>query len=184
MKSGLQKQESTSGMATLFIFAGLPGTGKTTLSQQLARKINAVHLRIDTIEQALRELCHLQVEGEGYRLAYRIAGDNLRLGIDVVADSCNPLELTRREWEQVAVDNGSTFFNIEVVCSDDREHRRRIETRNSKIRGLKLPTWRDVEDREYHDWTKDRIVIDTAGRSEADCLDMLMLAIVPSHETP
>lgn len=171
-------------MATLFIFAGLPGTGKTTLSQQLARRVNAVHLRIDTVEQALRELCHLQVEGEGYRLAYRIAADNLRLGNDVVADSCNPLELTRREWEQIAVDNGSTFLNIEVVCSDGREHRRRIETRNSDVKGLKLLTWRDVEDREYHDWTKDKIVIDTAGRSEADCIDTLILAISSSYETP
>ncbi|MFK8183200.1 MAG: AAA family ATPase [Phormidesmis sp.] len=34
-------------MATLFIFSGLPGTGKTTLSQKLATQVNALHLRID-----------------------------------------------------------------------------------------------------------------------------------------
>ncbi len=87
-------------MAKLFIFPGLPGTGKTTLSKRLAQRINAVHLRIDTLEQGLRDLCGVKVEGGGYRLAYRIAADNLRLGIDVIADSCNPSELTRREWEQ------------------------------------------------------------------------------------
>ena len=111
-------------MATLYIFAGLPGTGKTTLSQQLAQRLRATHLRIDTIEQALRDLCQFQVEGEGYRLSYRIAADNLRLGLDVVADSCNTIELTRRLWEQVAIDNGSDFVNIETICTDAEEHRR------------------------------------------------------------
>src|SRR5262249_34903327 len=89
---------------TLYVFAGLPGSGKTTLSQLLARRIGATHLRIDTIEQALRDLCALDVQGEGYRLSYRIAADNLRLGLDVVADSCNPIELTRDEWRRVALD--------------------------------------------------------------------------------
>ena len=65
---------------TLFIFSGLPASGKTTLAQQLAAELKAVHLRIDTIEQAIRDLCDFQVEGEGYRLAHRVAADNLRLG--------------------------------------------------------------------------------------------------------
>ena len=82
----------------LFVFAGLPGSGKTTLAQHLAADLPAVHLRIDTIEQALRDLCEFDVQGEGYRLAYRVAADNLRLGLNVVADSCNTIELTRREW--------------------------------------------------------------------------------------
>ena len=119
----------------------------------------------------------MQVEGQGYRLAYRIAADNLSLGMNVVADSCNPLELTRREWEQVAINIGCMFTNVEIVCSDRREHRRRIESRTSNVSGLKLPTWSDVENREYHSWSKDRIVIDTAGRSETDCIDALWLAL-------
>ena len=36
---------------------GPPGSGKTALSQRLARDLKAVHLRIDTIEQGLRDLC-------------------------------------------------------------------------------------------------------------------------------
>lgn len=168
-------------MATLFIFAGVPGTGKSTLSRMLAQHIGAMHLRIDTIEQALRDLCHCQVEGEGYRLAYRVAADNLQSGMNVVADSCNPLELTRREWEQVAINNGAAFVNVEVVCSDKREHQRRIESRSSEIPGLKLPTWKDVIEREYHSWTKDRIVIDTANRSESDCFETLKMSIGSSH---
>jgi hypothetical protein len=73
-------------------FCGLPGSGKSTLARAVARRYNAVYLRIDTVEQALRDLCSVDVQGEGYRLAYRIASDNLRLGHSVVADSCNPIE--------------------------------------------------------------------------------------------
>ena len=39
--------------AVLIVGGGLPGTGKTTLSRLLAGRIGAVHLRVDTIEQAL-----------------------------------------------------------------------------------------------------------------------------------
>jgi predicted kinase len=155
---------------TLYLFSGLPGSGKSTLAQAVARRLQSAYLRIDTIEQGLRELCSVDVQGEGYRLAYRIAADNLRLGTSVVADSCNPIELTRREWEQVALDAGVRYVNIEIVCPDAGEHRRRVETRESTVPGLKLPTWSDVENRKYDAWTKERIVIDTS-KGIADCLE-------------
>lgn len=159
---------------TLYIFSGLPGSGKTTLSRLLAKNVGAAYIRIDTIEQALRDLCSINVQGEGYRLAYRVASDNLNTGVSVVADSCNPIELTRREWEQVALAAGAQYLNIEVACSNAIEHRNRVETRPPTIKGLKMPAWSDVEGREYHDWTVERIVIDTAGRTESQCINELL----------
>jgi predicted kinase len=37
----------------LIIFGGLPGTGKTTIARELARQLGAVHVRIDSIEEAI-----------------------------------------------------------------------------------------------------------------------------------
>ena len=91
----------------LFILPGLPASGKSTLAKLIAEEYHAVYVRIDTIEQGLRDLCNFEVQGEGYWLAYRIADDNLKLGRHVVSDSCNPTKLTRREWEEVAVQNNS-----------------------------------------------------------------------------
>ena len=88
---------------TLIIFSGLPGSGKSTVASRLASKLGAVYLRIDTVEQGLRDVCGIaQIEGQGYRLTYRIAQENLRLGNIVIADSVNPLRLTRKEWNNVA----------------------------------------------------------------------------------
>jgi predicted kinase len=159
---------------TLYIFAGLPGTGKTSLARGLAAHLGCTYLRIDTIEQALRDLCSFNVEGEGYRLTYRIAADNLRLGTSVVADSCNPWELTRSEWRKVATDLSVPFIDIETLCSDPTEHQRRIEDRTSDIPNLHLPSWQDVLDREYHAWSTPRITINTAGITpEEACAQLL-----------
>ena len=87
----------------LIIFGGLSGTGKTTIARELARQIGAVHLRIDSIEQAIRD-CSSGAAGldeAGYRVGYAVAEDNLRIGRTVVADSVNPLQITRDAWLEV-----------------------------------------------------------------------------------
>lgn len=135
------------------------------MAQLLAKEYGATYLRIDTIEQALREICGIEVQGEGYRFAYRIASDNLNVGHNVVADSCNPIVLTRREWEEVAVRDNCRYINIEVVCYDKEEHQRRCETRSSEVAGLQLQTWSEIQNREYDAWEGCRITIDTANKS-------------------
>jgi len=168
----------------LYIFSGLPGTGKSTLAQRLAGKLRCAYLRIDTIEQAIRDLCSFDVQEEGYRLAYRVAADNLKLGLSVIADSCNPVELTRTAWEHVARDSGARHLNFEILCSDKMEHRARVETRDPNVQGLKLPTWLDVEQREYHPWTKQRIEIDTFGKSIDESFDRLYRAVMDWRSQP
>jgi predicted kinase len=163
---------------TLFIFSGLPGSGKSTLASQLAAARGALYLRIDTIEQALRDLCNLSVQGEGYRLAYKVASDNLSLGLDVVADSCNPIQLTRAEWETVAAHAHARAINIEIICSDPQEHRRRVETRSSTGPGQALPTWAEVQNREYHPWMKSRLIIDTANTTIKDSFQELTSKLI------
>lgn len=41
-------------MVTLVVFAGLPGSGKSSIARGLARSIGAIWLRIDSIEDAIR----------------------------------------------------------------------------------------------------------------------------------
>jgi len=144
----------------LIVLSGLPGVGKTTIARGLARATGAVHIRIDSIEQALRNRGH-EVEAEGYDVGYVIAADNLRLGRTVVADCVNPWALTREAWRSVASRAGVRSVDVEIVCSDVEEHRRRVESRAADIPGHQLPAWSEVRDRDYHPWTDERIVVDT-----------------------
>ncbi|WP_319475922.1 AAA family ATPase [Marispirochaeta aestuarii] len=161
----------------LYIFSGLPAVGKSSLAKLLAREICASYIRVDTIEQGLRDLCSCKVEGEGYRLAYRTAADNLKLGISVVSDSCNPWTLTRREWENLAIENRAEFINIEVLCSDEDEHRKRAENRIAEIEGLNLPSWEEIRKRDYHPWNKEIITVDTAGKTVRQSFEELVSKI-------
>jgi predicted kinase len=162
----------------LIVLSGLPGAGKTTIARALARELAAVYLRIDSIEQAIR-VSGRPVEGEGYDVAHAVAEDNLRLGSVVVADCVNPWPLTRDEWRAAGERAGVPVLDVEIVCSDAQEHRRRVETRAADIAGHRLPTWPEVVERDYRAWDRPRLVVDTARLNVEECVRMI-LARVPA----
>jgi predicted kinase len=163
----------------LIVFAGLPGTGKSSLARHLARELDAVWLRIDSIEQAIQESGVIpgSIEDAVYRAAYAIAGDNLRLGRTVIGDCVNSCTLTRNPWRDVGVQAGVRVLEIETICSNIDEHRGRVEGRPNEIPGLKLPNWEEVTGGEYHPWDSDHVTIDTAGRSVEECVFLIRKAM-------
>ena len=156
----------------LVVVGGLPAVGKTAVCRALLGERPMTPpmtwLRVDSIEQALRrsgEMAPDMPGGAGYYAAAAVAGDVLSTGGDVLVECVNPLPITRRLWERTAVDAGSRLLQVELVCSDRDEHRRRVEQRVSDIEGLVLPDWRDVLQRDYAPWPEADLRLDT-GRLE------------------
>ncbi|WP_233590002.1 AAA family ATPase [Acidovorax sp. FJL06] len=148
----------------LVVLGGLPGVGKSTVARALLAQWQAVYLRIDTIEQALRD-SGAEVGTAGYRVAYALARIQLAQGLPVLVDCVNPLPVTRETWHSVARGEQVPWLDVEVVCSDAAEHRRRVETRRSDIPGLMPPSWQAVLQHDYQPWPASqaaRWVVDTA----------------------
>lgn len=159
----------------LIVLSGLPGVGKTTIGREVARSLAAVHVRVDSIEQALRR-AGLVVQSEGYDVAHAVAADNLRVGRTVVADCVNPWPLTRDAWRAIAEESGVRLVDVEVVCSDENEHRRRVESRVPDIPGHRLPTWQEVVERDYRAWDRPRLIVDTARQSVQESVRTIVSA--------
>lgn len=148
------------------------------MAKRLASETGAAHVRIDSIEQGLRDICGLnKIEAEGYQLAYVLAADILASGCSVVADSVNPLEATRDAWMEAATSSGADFVNIEIICSDVHEHQQRVENRDVGIANLKLPAWKQVQARDYQNWTISRLQLDTAGKRIEESFRELLSAL-------
>ena len=159
----------------LIILGGLPGCGKSTIAREVARRLGALHIRIDTIEQALLRSGEAAgpIQVSGYVVGYAVAEDNLRLGRIVVADSVNPLAITREAWLDVARTVGVPALQVELSCSDEREHRRRVETRVADIPGHAIPSWDEVATRDYRPWTGEVMKLDTAVLSVEQCVERI-----------
>ncbi|WP_283195181.1 AAA family ATPase [Rhizobium sp. AN80A] len=161
----------------LIILGGLPGAGKSTVAQALAARIGACYLRVDTIEQAIRTSAPLanghDVGPSGYVTLCRLASENLRLGHTVIADSVNPLEITRSAFRNVAIEADSLFIEVEVVCSDSMTHRRRAEARSSTVEGLTPPTWTEIQALHFERWVPD-LRIDTFQLSLEESVSQIM----------
>ncbi|SFN22421.1 Predicted kinase [Candidatus Pantoea varia] len=162
----------------LYIFSGLPGCGKSTIAKLLSEKIKAVYLRVDTVEQALRNgtAASKDIGPEGYFILYALARDNLSLGLPVVTDSVNDLNLVRDHFRDIALSLHVPFLEIEVLCSDPEQHRARVESRISDIPGLKVPDWQAVVDRVYEPWNREHLQLDTAELSPAACVEEILKA--------
>lgn len=158
----------------LIIFGGLSGVGKTTLSKLLSQKLKAVYLRIDTIEQTLSRVQNFKVDIEGYMVAAAIARENISLGHHVIIDAVNSVDIARQMWRDISEQEGIPIFQIEVICSNKSEHRRRVETRYPDIQGHILPTWSDIDNQNFELWRDSDLVLDTHNDDAKNGVDIII----------
>jgi predicted kinase len=150
----------------LVVVSGLPGVGKSTVADAVGRHLGAAVLSVDPIEAAiLRSGIDRSFETglAAYEVVSALAEEQLRLGLSAVADAVSGLEVARDMWRRAAERTRSAMQVIEVVCSDEDLHRRRLASRQRAIEGFPEPAWEEVVARrdEWEPWTEPRLVVDT-----------------------
>ena len=74
----------------------------------------------------------------------------------------------------VAERPGVAALDVEIVCSDAAEQRRRVEPREPDIAGHALPTWQDIVEGAYCASDRDRLVVDSAASDVGACVPAIM----------
>lgn len=156
----------------LIALAGLPGSGKSAIASQLARRLPAVHLAVDELEDAMLRAGlrnSYEVGLAAYLGAEALAEANLRSGAHVVIDAVNDHPYARGQWHQLAERAHVPLAFVEVVCSDVELHRQRLEHRSRPYTALPEPTWESLLPRReaLARWSDDRIRVDTANGNPA-----------------
>jgi predicted kinase len=152
------------------VFSGLPGTGKSTLAEALAKDLGIPVFAKDWLESTLlrSELKPTKEEKSlgfaAYELLTILAERQLMLGQSVILDSVAASQSIRKTWRQLAERHAADFRVIECTCSDEALHRSRLQERKRDIPGWHELEWSEVERVKgyYALWKGERLVLDMA----------------------
>lgn len=134
----------------VIVFTGLPGTGKSTMAERIAVDLGAPAFAGDWLLGALKP--HGVLTGLErptflamyYDLLATLMTRQLMLGQSAVMDCLINDELADR-WHQLAQRYDARLHIIECSCTDEVEHRRRVEARRRDIPGWHEISWAHVE---------------------------------------
>lgn len=104
----------------LILVCGLPGTGKTTVAEAIAKKTGARILSTDIIrKEMLSNPAYTEDEKElVYSMLFNMAGMLLKDGRNVVLDGTFYKKELRENVKELAVKTKSELSIVEVVCDE------------------------------------------------------------------
>ncbi len=158
----------------LIVFSGLPGTGKSALAEEIARRFGIPVFAKDWLEATLlrSELTPTDpakpLGSAGYQLLTVLAERQLMLGQSVILDSVAGTKTIRSAWRELAEKYNAEWMVIECICSDESLQRARLNQRQRGIPGWHELTWSEVERvKDYYlSWEEDRVIVDAVHSLE------------------
>ncbi|STO08312.1 AAA family ATPase [Exiguobacterium aurantiacum] len=119
--------------------SGFPGSGKSTLSREIARRLDAVIVDHDVTKTALLESTAQHpldpaLTGKiAYDIDWALVEFNLSLGRNVMLDSPCLYDVMIDRGLAIAANSGATYRYIECLVDDIDEINRRLRERDRKL---------------------------------------------------
>jgi predicted kinase len=164
----------------IIVFTGLPGTGKSSVAEAVARQLQIPIFAKDWLEAVLLKNGFTPKADSntgylGYELLTVLAQRQLMFGQSVILDSVASTESIRTRWRELAVEFGAGWKVIECVCVDEGLHRQRLLTRQRGIPGWHELSWDDIETVKgyYVPWREPRLILDMSNLLEGNVAQAL-----------
>jgi len=166
-----QRVPADGNAGVLVALAGLPGSGKSAVAEDLGGALGCAVLSVDPVEAAMWRAGVSKTEPTGlaaYIVVEALAEEQIAFGHTVIIDAVNSVEPARGQWRALGQRLGVRLAFIEVACSDADVHRRRLAGRRRDIAGFYEPDWSDVQERqkEFAVWTDARLTLDSMADRE------------------
>ena len=162
-------------MKTLVIFSGLPGTGKSTLANRLARELQVPLLCIDDVVGAVPENPTVEFWDAKVAILLGLAERQLELSLSVIVDSVF-MNMDRNHAQQIASEYQARFRPIYTFVSDDKVWEERVTARYEQLNHKAVATWERIQYQRGHfrEWQPDTaLFVDAVNPVEQNYADVL-----------
>ena len=155
----------------LIVMSGLPGSGKSILSERIAKHLKIPIFSVDPIESSVIKAGIAKSFETGYAaylVAETLTAEQVKLGNAVIIDAVNAEDGAKQVWIDCARRLDIPLVIIECILKDTELHRKRIESRVRGLYGLDEVTWERVQERRkaYTPWKRDALSIEMSGNAD------------------
>lgn len=162
----------------LVIFSGLPGTGKSTLADKLARELRWPLLRIDDVVGEVPENPDVAFWDSKVAILLGLTETQLALGLSVIVESVF-MNMDRNHAQELARKYHAGFRPVYVFVSDDKVWEQRLATRHDEMNNREVATWERIQHQRerFRTWEPDTALfidsLDAFDRNYESVLDFV-----------
>ena len=143
-------------MQKLILFSGLPGTGKSTLANRLARELQLPLLCIDDVIGDVPENAGIPFWDSRVAILMDVIETQLKIGLSVIADSVF-MNMDRHHAQELARKYQARFLPVYVFVSDEKIWQERVTRRYEEMNHKDVATWERIQHQRerFRNWEPD-----------------------------